>query len=60
MTNRADQNWPEGMTYELTVSDSSTDDSLLGGDHSVRAVVESAEEQVTELIDLVNDVMEVR
>ena len=60
MTNRADQEWPEEMTYELTVSDSSTDDSLLGSDYSVRAVVESAEEQVTELIDLVNDVMEVR
>jgi len=44
MTNRADQNWPEGMTYELTVCDSSTDDNLLGSDHSVRTVVESAEE----------------
>ena len=60
MTNRADQNWPEEMSYELTICDSSTDDSLLGSDHSVRAVVESAEEQVTELIELVNDVMEVR
>jgi len=60
MTNHADQEWPEEMTYELTISASSTDDTLLGSNHSVRTVVESAEEQVTELIDLVNDVMEVR
>ena len=56
MTNRADQNWPEEMSYELTICAASDNGALLGSDNSVRAVVDNAALQVEELIALVETV----
>ena len=66
MTSRANQNWPDEVTYELTAEcgaehaavSSPCDDCSLGLYHRVGEIVESAERTVSELINLVEEVMQ--
>lgn len=68
MTNRAEQNWPDEETYDITSEcaaeydalPAANHDRLLGCDHRDRAVESHLEHQMAELITLVNNVMEVR